>query len=220
MSEGKGWTLISRVSNNDGGKWGPLTKGGREWWLHYGEAQNGEGTTTDPSQNKDMVSRAFTLVSGTEFMITRSDYPHTALLRTTNDCLGGQTFRDKIRRSYYYGGFKDNQCRSSCSVTYGGLYTQTEGFEQVNNNRCSMDSFHLQSGIGFWCFHAADEYENGAVMMIGAGGVNCSGADHGIGVFEMKLGTNFIKKTGDFGNKVSKVGESPTKSYSLNLWVR
>ena len=219
MTEGKGWTLISRVSNNDDGKWGPPTVGGSEWWLHDGEAAKGEGTTTDPSQNKDMVSRAFTLVRGTEFMITRSDYPHTALLQTTNDCLGGLTFRDKIHTSFYRG-FRDNQCRSSCSVTYGGLYKQTDGFEQVDNNRCSMDSFHLQSGIGFWCFHAADRYENGAVMMIGAGGDDCSGADHGIGVFEMYFGTNSIKKTEDFGNKVSKVGESPTKSYSLNLWVR
>lgn len=219
MTEGKGWTLISRVSNNDDGNWGLPTEGGSEWWLHYGEAAKGEGTTTDPSQNKDMVSRAFTLVSGTEFMITRSDYPHTALLQTTNDCLRGQTFRDKIHTSYD-GGFKYNQCRSSCSVTYGGLYTQTEGFEQVDNNTCSMDSFHLQSSIGFWCFYAAHRYENGAVMMIGAGGDDCSGADHGIGVFEIHFGTNFIKKTEDFGNKVSKAGESPTKSYSLNLWVR
>lgn len=219
MTEGKGWTLISRVSNNDNRKWGLPTVRHSDWWLDYGEDAKGKGATTDPSQNKDMISLAFTLVSGTEFMITRSDDPHTALLRTTDDCLGGQTFRDKIHTSYD-GGFIVNQCRSSCNVTYGGLYTQTEGFEQVDNNRCSIDSFHLQSGIGFWCFHAAHQYENGAVMMIGAGGDDCSGADHGIGVFEMYLGTNFIKKTEDFGNKVSKVGESPTKSYSLNLWVR
>ena len=219
MTEGKGWTLISRVSNNDNGKWGPPTRHRSDWWLHYGEAAKGEGATTDPFQNKDMISLAFTLVSGTELMITRSDDPHTALLRTTDDCLGGQTFRDKIHTSY--GGiFIANQCRSSCNVTYGGLYTQTEGFEQVDNNRCSMDSFHLQSGIGFWCFHAAHQYKNGAVMMIGAGGDDCSGADHGIGVFELKPGTIFIQKTDDFCNKVSEEGGSPTKRYSLNLWVR
>ena len=195
MTEGKGWTLISRVSNNDNKKWGPPTQSRSDWWLHYGEAAKGEGTTTDPFQNKDMISLAFTLVNGTEFMITRSDYLHTALLRTTDDCLGGQTFRDKIHTSFD-GGFIDNQCRSSCTVTYGG--------------------HHLQSGIGFWCLHAADRKENGAVMMICAGGDDCSGADHGMGVFEINPGTNIIKKTDDFG----KVGGSPTKSYSLNLWVR
>ena len=55
-----------------------------------------------------MISMAFTLVSGTEFMITRSDSPHTALLRTTDDCLGGQTFRDKIHTGYVGGGIKDS----------------------------------------------------------------------------------------------------------------
>ena len=53
--------------------------------------------------------------------------------------------------------------------------------------------------------------------MIGAGGDNCSGADHGIGVFEIYPGTNLITKIEDFGNKVRG---SPTQWYSLNLWVQ
>lgn len=185
-----------------------------DWWLHYGKTPKEEGTTTNPFINEDMISMAFTLVSGTEFMITRSDSPHTALLRTTDDCLGGQTFRDKIHTGYVGGGFKDNKCRSSCKVTYGGLCKQTEGFQQVDDNGCFKDSFDLESGIGFWCLHTAHRNENGAVMMIG--GDNCSGADHGIGVFEIYPGTNLIKKIEDFGNKVRR---SPTQRYSLNLWV-
>ena len=43
-----------------------------------------------------MISPAFWLVRGNEFKITRSDDPiHTPLLRTTGNCLGGQTFRSK-----------------------------------------------------------------------------------------------------------------------------
>ena len=51
-------------------------------------------------------------------------------------------------------------------------------------------------------------------MMIGAGGDKCS-ADHGIGI-RSKAGTQSEQKK-DFGNKAKG---SPTKKYSLNLWVR
>jgi len=48
------------------------------------------GTTADPSNNDDMISPAFWMVSGGELKITRSDDPtHTPLLQTTGNCLAG-----------------------------------------------------------------------------------------------------------------------------------
>lgn len=64
------------------------------WWY---DKTGAAGDTTDPSSNTDMISPAFWLVSGRELKITRSDDPqHTALLQTTDDCVGGQSFRSKI----------------------------------------------------------------------------------------------------------------------------
>ena len=55
-------------------------------------------------------------------------------------------------------------------------------------------------------------------MMIGGGGSACARADHGIGITE----ENEAKFGGgtphyDFGYEANN---SPTSSYSLNLWVR
>ena len=50
--------------------------------------------------------------------------------------------------------------------------------------------------------------------MIGARGDGCPEADHGIGI-SRKIGFWFGWE--DFGNKAD---QSPTKDYSLNLWVR
>ena len=98
-SSGQGWTLIARFSNDDAKNWMDDTG---SWWYDKNVAF---GSTTLPSSNTDMISPAFWLVSGNEFKITRSDDPqHTALLKTTGDCLGGQTFRSKITS---YGDFRD-----------------------------------------------------------------------------------------------------------------
>ena len=203
MTGGRSWTLIARVSNKDGRHW---TWGSR-WW----EYNMTEGKTTDPLDNRDMISPAFWLVGGNEFMITRSDDPHTApLLQTTDNCLVEQTFRDKIRTSK--AGIKLNQCGSNCGVRYGGQYENTEGFEQANENGCSPANLQTGNKIGFWCTHGTSNHVNGAVMMIGAGGDGCSGADHGIGI-----GIRGYDGNDDFGKKAY---ESPTKDYSLNLWVR
>ena len=208
MTEGQSWTLIARVSNKDGKHW---TRGD-DWWTY--DMANGEGKTTDPLDGMDMISPAFWLVGGNEFRITRSDDPYTALLQTTDDCLGKRTFRDKIQTSMR--GKKDNQCGSSCSVEYGGQYETTEGFEQASENECSPVNLQNGNEIGFWCRRKHDEHFNSAVMMIGAGGDQCSGADHGIGI-RRKDGENKARKKEDFGDKAD---ESPTKDYSLNLWVR
>ena len=209
MTEGQGWTLIARVSNNDAINWLP----GSSFWKN--NMKDPQGNTTDPFDGMDMISRAFWLVGSKEFMITRNDDPHTALLQTTDDCLGGQTFRHKIRTSHSKGvgiGFSANRCRSSCNVRYGGQYETTEGFEQANENRCSPANLQSNNKIGFWCQH--ENPKGAAIMMIGAGGGKCS-ADHGIGI-RGEAGTQSEEKK-DFGNKANG---SPTKKYSLNLWVR
>ena len=71
------------------------------WWYD----QNVPRGTPDPSVNADMISPAFWLASGNDFKITRSDdSSHIPLLRTKNNCLGGQTFRSKITS---YGDFRN-----------------------------------------------------------------------------------------------------------------
>ena len=170
----------------------------------------------------DMISPAFRLVDGNTFMITRSDDPHTALLQTTADCLGEQTFRDKIQTSHD-GRFEKNHCKRSCKVTYGGNYENTEGFQQASNSDCSQSGqINLQSHdeIGFWCQYRNLSMANMAVMMIGAGGDGCSGADHGIGIRRRKAATGGHAQQADikdFGDRAD--GQQSITNYSLNLWV-
>lgn len=207
----QGWTLIARFSNNDNKTW--MDDSG-EWWYNTTASV---GRTTDTSSNSDMISSAFWLVSGNELKVTRSDDPqHTALLQTTGDCLGGQTFRSKITS---YGNFRNgivwasDKCLGSCYVQYGGQYQTTQGFTQASCNG-SMQNYN---NIGFWCDWSAGD---GAVMMIGGGGSSCSRADHGIGITEAEEAS--FKETGqgehDFGDEAGT--SASTKSYSLNLWVR
>ena len=80
-TDGRGWTLISRFSNNDVKNWMADTG---HWWY---DRQVSTGKTESPFINTDMISPAFWLVRGSEFKITRSDDPsHTPLL-----LLGEQT---------------------------------------------------------------------------------------------------------------------------------
>lgn len=212
MTEGQSWTLIARVSNKGGKHW----TWGSGWWNKH-DMTDAKGKTTDPLDGEDMISPAFWLVGGKEFMITRSDDPHTApLLQTTDDCLDEQTFRHKIQTSK--GSFIRNQCRSSCNVRYGGQYETTEGFEQASENGCSSADLQAGNKIGFWCseYTADDNRINWAVMMIGARGDGCPEADHGIGISRKGCVPEFRCRK-DFGNKAY---ESPTEDYSLNLWVR
>ena len=188
-----------------------------DWWF---DRQYAAGATTDPSVNADMISPAFWMVKGSEFMITRSnDSSLTPLLQTSGDCLAGQTFRTKITS---YGGFRNgkvwssDRCLGSCSVQYGGQYKTTDGFQQAE---CSSN---IQSSdkIGFWCDWDGGD---GSVMMIGGGGSSCNRADHGIGVTEQDA-ASFVEKDSseteyDFGYDAN-AGNPPTQSYSLNLWIR
>ena len=143
ISSGQAWTLIARFSNNDAKNW---MEENEEW--RYDRSVS-VGNTTVPSVNADVLSPAFWLASGIEFKITRSDDPHhTALLQTTGDCLGGQTFRQKIES---YGNFRDgtiwasDDCLGNCSVQYGGQFQSTDGFGQATCSR----SLQMATQVGF-----------------------------------------------------------------------
>ncbi|XP_028410723.1 uncharacterized protein LOC114533410 [Dendronephthya gigantea] len=201
------WTLIARFSNADTKYW---IKDSLFWY----DKITPEGDVTSPYENTDMISTAFWEMEGCEIKISRSDdFSHTALLKTTSDCLQGGTFRSKITG---YGDFRNSswgssRCLESCPVTYGGQYKSTAGFQHYN---CSSD---IQSSnfIGFWCHWGS----SGAVMMIGGGGTGCSKADHGIGITERKnAGFGGGKAKYDFGSN-AKEGEETTSIYSLNLWI-
>ena len=59
--------------------------------------------------------------------------------------------------------------------------------------------------------------------MIGGGGSSCDRADHGIGITETNA-ASFVEESDpqteyDFGY-LADTRNPPTKSYSLNLWIR
>ena len=184
-----------------------------EWWYDKNVA---DGETTDPSSNTDMISPAFWLTSGNEFKITRSDdSQHTALLQTTGDCLGGQTFRSKITS---YGDFRNgdqwelDKCLGSCTVQYGGQYETTQGFETANCN----GTIQSANKIGFWCNTGG---RDGSVIMIGGAGGNCGKAYHGIGITSA-----YVPSFDSAGRNEMDIGDRPftgyfSKDYSLNLWI-
>ena len=205
-----GWTLIARFSNRDSKNW---ISNGNFWY----DRSTNFGSITNPSDNNDMISKAFWTVKGEKFKITRNDdFSHTALLQTTSNCLQGGTFRSKITSyGYFRNGavWASNQCRGSCSVSYSGQYRSTAGFEEYS---CSS-SIQSSNYIGFWCDYGTGD---GAVMMIGGGGSGCARADHGIAITEenaAKFGGTGSEPYYDFGYDANN---NPPSSYSLNLWVR
>ena len=218
-NDNKGWILVARFSNGDEKNW---MKNSGEYWY---DRKSAVGQTTNPADNTDMISPAFWSVNGTEFKITRSDdSSHTALLYTTGDCLGGQTFRSKVTS---YGDFRNSkvwasyECLGSCDVRYGGQYNSTDGFQQTE---CD-GKMQSRNKIGFWCDYSQGD---GAVLMIGGGGAVCSHNDHGIGITAADEASFAHDAHGDvsdyeteydFGNRASKK-YPPSSSYSLNIWVR
>ena len=205
--------LVARFSNYDGKNW--MADSG-DWWY---DRRFASGATTDSSVDADMISPAFWLLKGREFKITRSDdFSHTPLLQTTGNCLGEKTFRSKITS---YGDFRNgkvwssDRCLGNCTVQYGGQYKTTDGFQQAE---CSSN-IQSSNKIGFWCDWSSGD---GSVMMIGGGGSSCSRADHGIGITEQDA-ASFVEKSSseteyDFGNNAGPT--QPSRSYSLNLWIR
>ena len=175
-------------------------------------AHQSYGSVTSPSDNYDMISPAFWLVTGNYIKITRSDDSSNTALLYTSSCTGGRTFRSFITR---YGNFRSgavwnsDACRGSCYSYYGGRYKSTVGFR---NAHCSSN---LQSSryLSFWCDWSSGD---GAVMMIGGGGNSCNRADHGIGITEAnaaQFGSGPCE--GDFGDNCIYPA-----SYSLNLWLK
>ena len=206
-SNGGGWTLISRFSNADSTYWMQYSG---SWWY---DRTSSYGSVANTSDNYDMISPAFWLVTGNYIKITRSDDSSNTALLYTSSCTGGRTFRSFITS---FGNFRSSAvwnsdaCRGSCYISgYGSSYSSTVGFSQAH---CSSN---LQSSryLSFWCDWSGGD---GAVMMIGGGGSSCNRADHGIGVTEAneaRFGTNTCD--GDFGDSCYN-----PNSYSLNLWIK
>lgn len=178
------------------------------WWYDRKEAF---GKTTNPSGNTDMISPLFWLLNGSDFKITRSDdSKHIALLQTTSNCLGGQTFRSKVTN---YGDFRNDkvwhmgQCLGTCKVQYSGPYQITDGFGKAT---CSGD-MQAADEVGFWCGWGW----SGAVVMIGGAQGACGGCEHGIGITTAKQ-ASFSSN----GRPEDDFGDSPwgwdARSYSLN----
>ncbi|EDO34464.1 predicted protein [Nematostella vectensis] len=202
------WSLVARFSNADSKNW---MRDDGLWWF---DQLSAIGDEQNPAANSDMISPLFWTMPGTKVKVTRSDDPtHTPLLVTTGDCLGGKTMRGLLMsfgntRRDGTDSWVSDQCRHSCTVTYGGLYASTNGFEQAS---CD-GTVQSRNKIGFWC-----QYDNGdaAVMMIGGGGSACARADHGIGITESDYGSFIFDPEADFGS--DSVGTAT--DYSLNLWV-
>ncbi len=204
-SDGGGWTLVARFSNADGTQW---IDTGKYWYTRTTEL----GKPTTRNENKDALSQAFWSVKGTEFKISRTDRStDAALLRTTGSCLGGKTFRDKIKAygNFLTGVWASNSVRGTCNAVLKN-YSGTSGFSYAT---CS-GNIGKPNSISFFSDWSSGD---GAVLMIGGGGSSCARADHGIAVTEANsamFGSSYTRK--DFGEG------SPTGStaYSLNLFVR
>ena len=170
--DGGGWTLAARFSNADGTQW---IDSGSYWYSRTSEV----GSTTSRSANTDALSQAFWTVKAQEFKITRTDRSNDeGLLRTTGNCLGGKTFRDKIKSmgTYLTGAWSSDAVRGTCNATLKN-YSGTYGF---NYATCSS-SIGKANSVSFFADWSSGD---GAVMMIGGGGNSCNRADHGIAVTE------------------------------------
>ena len=95
MSDG-GWTLVARFSNADTKNWAEPS--GAYWY-----DKTAVGSTTSPSANSDMISKAFYNAKGTDIKLTRSDSASHAYLLYSNGCMSTTTFRSKITS---YGNFR------------------------------------------------------------------------------------------------------------------
>ena len=118
-----------------------------EWW--YDKSVALDMQRIQQSRYADMLSPAFWLVRGLGFKITCSDDPHnTPLLRTTGNCLGGQTIRQKME-------------------SYGHFMTAREiaMFNMVASFKQPMDSDKLHAMDHFKTQHKSASGATGAVVM-------------------------------------------------------
>jgi hypothetical protein len=206
-----GWTLVARFSNADAKNW---IASGDLWYDRTDEL----GAVTDPTVNADAMSAAFFGVTATELRITRSDSSsHNSLLTTTNNCLQGQSLRDKIASfgNFRSGVWASDDVRGTCSAIFENEYQSTSGFERVGASSCQIGN---ANGISFFA-----DWDNGdgAVIMIGGGGTQCNRADHGIGVTEANEAQFGTTATGaNLQNDFGSDGNLGATAYSLNMWVR
>lgn len=207
-SNGGGWTLIARFSNNDDRGW---MEDNGEWWYTRTEA---EGHPTIRTEFTDAYSPAFHQVVADELKIARTDKSDD-LFVTTGGCLGGHTFREHITN---FGDFQNgetwanNEVLGTCAGLLGGSWNSTNGFQQA----LCAGNIGAPSSVSFW---ADWGFGDGAVMMIGGGGYGCDGADHGIGITEAS-GASFVN--GDYEDDFGFDGDDGVNnnSYALNLFVR
>ncbi|XP_065070697.1 uncharacterized protein LOC135695510 isoform X2 [Rhopilema esculentum] len=209
--ENGGYTLIARFSNADNKTW--MHESGDIWY-----SMQQYGNVTSSSDNNDMLSQAFSKVSGDDIKVTRNDDPgHTALLLAAG-CLTGKSMRQKMAS---FGDFRNgkvwsssNRCLGNCSAVFSGQYATTVGFKYATSTCITSNDILNGNNIGFWCRYSTGD---GSVIMIGGGGASCARADHGIGVTEednARLGGSEPSK--DFGNE----GTFGATTYSLNLWIK
>ncbi len=209
VSDGGGWTLVARFSNSDTTNWIDSAT----WWY---DRTSETGSPTSRSSNSDAISRAFWTVKAQELKLSRTNISNDGhLLKTKSGCLGGKTFRDKIKSmgTYKTGAWASDAVRGTCDADLGGTYSSTSGFKHAN---CSGNIGKPKS-ISFFADWSSGD---GAVLMIGGGGNSCERADHGIAITEAndaQFGncTSGCATRYDFGHE-----SSHTTSYALNLFVR
>lgn len=205
-----GWTLVARFSNTDAHNW---ILSGDLWYDRTDEL----GAVTDPTVNEDAMSAAFFGMQATEFRITRTDsISHDPLLTTTNNCLQGQSVRDKIASfgDHRSGVWGSNQVRGSCSAIFENEYQSTSGFNWVGVSGCDIGD---PNGVSFFADYGDGD---GAVIMIGSGGSDCGRADHGIGITEADQAGFGEHRAG--GSTLADFGDHTVahSSYGLNMWVQ
>jgi hypothetical protein len=215
QSDGGGWTLVARFSNNDdphgsaGSRWMQDTG---DWWY---DRVSPSGDPTRADVNADMISPAFWRLHATELKITRSDKGDGHLLMTTQTCLASNTFRAFVTG---FGDFRtqswaQNRALSTCPAQLGGSWTVTQGFHFA---QCA-GAIDAKNGISFWA-HVGGK---ASVMLIGGAGSNCTEADHGIGITVANgatFGGSGDNGEADFGDYAYELNRE--KGYALNLFVR
>ena len=223
-TDGGGWTLAARFAAADNvDNW---MQDDGSWWF---DLEVEQGNTLSRTQLVDMMSASFWRVPGDEFKIGRSDnLDPSHLLLTQGNCLGGDTFRGFITSLGYngIGTWADDEVLAQCTIDLANNFDTTDGFAQVAPPACSPGNIGSPTTISFWAsWHVTDNpfAADAAVMMIGAGGDDCSRADHGIGITEENSAQFAVGGEvegvfeADFGND----GFSATSTaYALNLWVR
>ncbi|HYO51193.1 fibrinogen-like YCDxxxxGGGW domain-containing protein [Archangium sp.] len=175
-TDGGGWTLLATLTNNgDGANQG-------NWLMDPASQNNWESTsasfgTPDPSLNQDFRSPAFHSVPGQALMIT---HRNQFLLRTTEQCLGNMTLRNRfVGLGWECGGSESFVSAPACThpcdivastprlgdtvllngVTRSKLFFKTgeaDGAQDTNKDRTYLatnyrDNVDYPVGLGAFC---------------------------------------------------------------------